>query len=329
MTTALTPIRSAALATVEEQTARAFETLDAAKASATRRAYAIGWRDFVAFTSGLQSVDGATAASLPAEPATVALFLNHLAFDRSLAPSTIAQRLAAIRYQHDQARIASPTTDPLVVETMRGIRRRLADRKVKRKDALTLADLERILSNLPDTAGGRRDAALLCVGLFGAFRRSELATLDLADMELDQARGAVLTLRRSKTDQEGVGMDKVLPFKNGRQCCPVGALRRWLDVRGDAPGPLFSSVGKGGKVTTRRLCGRDVARVIVRAAERAGINAAELGGHSLRIGFVTECRRRGVDSAAIMNQTGHKSERMISIYTRRESAWESNGANHL
>jgi integrase len=329
MTRSLTVLRSAELATVEQQTSRAYETLEAAKSTATRRAYRIGWADFLEYTSGLRSDQEEIATTLPAAPATVALYMNHLALDRALAPSTIAQRMAAIRYYHDQAGAPSPTTDPVVIETMKGIRRLLAGRKVQRKGALTIADLEQILSDLPDTPGGRRDAALLTIGLFGAFRRSELAALDLEDVMFDQVRGAVVTLRRSKTDQMGEGMDKVLPYKHGRRCCPVIALRSWLEIRGSAAGPLFSSVGKSGKVTGKRLDGRDVARILVRVAEMAGIDSAELAGHSLRIGFVTECRRRGVDSAAIMAQTGHKTERMITLYTRRESAWEANGANHL
>lgn len=55
---------------------------------------------------------------------------------------------------------------------------------------------------LPDTLLGRRDRALLLLGFAGAFRRSELVSLDVAGVEMT-AEGIVVTLRRSKTDQEG------------------------------------------------------------------------------------------------------------------------------
>jgi integrase len=51
---------------------------------------------------------------------------------------------------------------------------------------------------------------LLLVGFAGAFRRSELVSLDVADIEFN-ADGLVVQLRRSKTDQEGEGRRVGLP----------------------------------------------------------------------------------------------------------------------
>jgi len=56
----------------------------------------------------------------------------------------------------------------------------------------------------PDTGAVVRDRALLLVGFAGAFRRSELVSLDLADVTFN-VDGLVVQLRRSKTDQEGQG----------------------------------------------------------------------------------------------------------------------------
>ena len=49
-----------------------------------------------------------------------------------------------------------------------------------------------------------RDRALLLIGFAGGFRRSELVGLDRADIE-HVRQGVIITLRRSKTDQEGAG----------------------------------------------------------------------------------------------------------------------------
>jgi integrase len=53
----------------------------------------------------------------------------------------------------------------------------------------------------PDSLKGKRDRALLLLGFAGAFRRSELVALDLADIEED-ADGLRVRIVRSKTDQE-------------------------------------------------------------------------------------------------------------------------------
>jgi hypothetical protein len=56
----------------------------------------------------------------------------------------------------------------------------------------------------------RRRPRLLLVGFAGAFRRSELAALDVADLQFT-SDGLVVTLRRSKTDQEGEGRKVGIP----------------------------------------------------------------------------------------------------------------------
>jgi len=51
---------------------------------------------------------------------------------------------------------------------------------------------------------GLRDRALLLLGFSGAFRRSELVALDVSDLE-ETDDGFRITIRHSKTDQEGRG----------------------------------------------------------------------------------------------------------------------------
>jgi integrase len=77
---------------------------------------------------------------------------------------------------------------------------------------------------------GRRiaDRAILLIGFAGAFRRSELVALDIADLQFTPA-GVVITLRRSKTHQEGRGMSKGIPMGLFPTTCPVRALRVWIE----------------------------------------------------------------------------------------------------
>jgi site-specific recombinase XerC len=58
---------------------------------------------------------------------------------------------------------------------------------------------------------GARDRALILLGFAGAFRRSELVGLDLEDCAFGKD-GLTVTLRRSKTDQQGVGRKIGIPY---------------------------------------------------------------------------------------------------------------------
>jgi integrase len=81
-----------------------------------------------------------------------------------------------------------------------------------------------------------RDRALLLIGFAGAFRRSELVTLDVVDIE-EMTEGLRIIIRRSKTDQEGQGRTLAIP--RGDVACPVKALRAWLEAAGIESGSLF------------------------------------------------------------------------------------------
>jgi hypothetical protein len=59
---------------------------------------------------------------------------------------------------------------------------------------------------------------LILVGYAGAFRRSELAAIDLAHLSLTKD-GLVINLHRSKTDQEAAGRKVGIPFGKDEATC--------------------------------------------------------------------------------------------------------------
>jgi integrase len=125
-----------------------------------------------------------------------------------------------------------------------------------------------------------RDRALLLIGFAGAFRRSELVALEVADIE-ETDTGLRVTIRRSKTDQEGAGT--TIAIVRGSIACPVAALRAWLTAAGITTGALFRSIRKGGKVG-ERLSAQSVAEIVKIRAQRVGLDPAAFAGHSLRAG---------------------------------------------
>src|SRR5262249_46640717 len=151
---------------------------------------------------------------------------------------------------------------------------------------------------------GLRDRALLLMGFGGAFRRSELVALDVADLE-ETEDGLRVTIRRSKTDQEGHGA--TIAIVRGGACCPVKALKAWLDAAGIDAGPVFRPIRKGGKVRARRLSAKLVCDLVKTYAGAVGLDAASFGAHSLRAGFLTSAARRGASVFKMRDVSRHKS----------------------
>jgi integrase len=128
--------------------------------------------------------------------------------------------------------------------------------------------------------------------------------------------GLVLTLRRSKTDQEGAGTVKPIPYGERLESCPVRALQAWLEASAIAHGPMFRRVTCWGRIGDRRLSDQVVALVVKQRALAAGLDPRRYAGHSLRAGLATAAARAGVEERDIMRQTGHRSERMLRKYIR-------------
>jgi site-specific recombinase XerD len=161
---------------------------------------------------------------------------------------------------------------------------------------------------------GVRDRALLALGFAGAFRRSELVALIVAD-RTERPDGYRMLIRRSKTDQTGEGQEIVIP--HGVKIRPVEAVQAWLQAAAITEGQLFRPVRKGGCVKPWGLRGQDVALVVKRYALAAGLDPAEFSGHSLRAGFVTSAAETGASILKIQEVSRHKSMDVLSTYVRR------------
>ena len=178
------------------------------------------------------------------------------------------------------------------------------------------ATAERLLAmaaNTGDGLKGIRDRALLLLGFAGAFRRSELVALDVADLE-ETETGLLVTIRRGKTDQEGAGRTIAIP--RGDVACPVKALRAWLEAAAIGTGPIFRPIDRAGTVRASRLTCRSVANFVKAYAARAGFDATTFSGHSLRSGFLTSAAAKGASIFKMMDQSGHKSVDTLRGYVR-------------
>lgn len=284
------------------------------KAHATRTAYRSDWADFSAWCASVER------SPLPAEPSSVAGYLATLA-ERRLKASTIRRRLAAIRHAHRLAGFEPPTTAASVQSVHHGIRRRLGARVTQKAPANAKAIASMIKRIPAETLAGKRDRALLLLGFGAALRRSELVALDVEDIQT-AAEGVLVTIKRSKVDQEGRGAQVAVP--NGRRLMPVAALREYVSAANLSTGPLFVRIGKGDRVTADRLTPQSVALIVKKYAKLAKLDADSFSGHSLRAGLVTEALSHGADVFAVADQGRWRKLETVREYDRRARAFKDN-----
>jgi integrase len=268
----ITPNPAATAAQIQATADRARDYRAKAKAANTVAAYRSDWNDF---TTWCRTRD---FEALPAEPATIALYITDLA--ERCKPSTITRRLATISQAHQQAGHATPTSAPRVGDVLQGIKRAKGSAPIAKAAAVTTI-IRAMAETLDDGLKGKRDRALSLLGCDGAFRRSELVGLTVATVQFTNA-GVVIKLPHSKTDQEGMGETKGIPYGSTPATCPVRALRAWLDAAGIVAGPIFRPINRWGQIQAKPLTGYAVAELFTQLTERVGYDRAAFSSHSLR-----------------------------------------------
>ncbi len=243
--------------------------------------------------------------------------------DRGLSPSSASLAVAACRFRAKMAGLENPA-GPVTQRTLAGIRRSSAGRGRGQAAGVTWeeADLAVDRAMGEGTMRGLRDAALIAVGSDALLRVGEMVAIDVRDIERAPDGSAVLHIRRSKTDQEGMGATCYL----GRRT--VAVLDRWMAMAGvgqdgsNPDDPVFRSVRKGGGVGGRLSCRSARSIVIRRCGGGNGDNggAGRISGHSLRVGSAISLARAGASLVELQQAGRWKSPEMPARYTRGESA---------
>ncbi|ASF07547.1 putative site-specific recombinase [Nocardia brasiliensis NBRC 14402] len=212
--------------------------LEASQSANTLRAYRTDWIAWSAWCVA------ESRQAMPADPLDVAVYLAAAADARrdtggwAFSAATLERKSAAIAAVHAANGLPSPTRSDVVRLTLRGIRRTRRTQPTRKRPVL-LHTLDQLLAGLPEPGwpnepARRRDALMLLVGFAGALRRSELAGLRIADVEVrvDHATGEPVLLVRlpsTKTDPTGVAEQRVaLPRGQRPHTCPVCAFADWV-----------------------------------------------------------------------------------------------------
>ena len=294
------------------------------KANNTVRAYKSDFNDFGLFCAqnGFKS--------LPTTPDIISLYLSYLS-SKDNKVSTLKRRLVSIKVLHRLKGHYLDSKNPIIIETLMGIKRRKGSNQIGKKPIL-INNLKEIINAIDkqnkEEIKKYRDRSILLIGFSGGFRRNEIVSLDYEDLDF-VPEGLKITIRRSKTDQFGEGSIKALPYFDRSQYCPVVSLKRWIEISKIKSGPLFRRFVKGLKLSKNRLTDQTVALIVKEYLNLAGIDNKNYSGHSLRSGFATAAAEAGVEERSIMAMTGHKSPEMVRRYIKEANLFKNNPLNKI
>lgn len=337
----------------------AFESVIDCDPETTKKAYKSAWRNYERWAAQACR-PGAPFFGRQPVPVTPDMLVAHLQWLTSACkrkPNGVRQAMSAIA-SLDRAARATPTDpDPVSVTKSVIVQRwykkwsRSNPRAATRQAAhIERREMLRILEVLGDSKSSAplqrlplalRDQAMALVGTKGALRVSELVALEVPHDIVETHRGLDIHVRRGKVDQQGRGKTKGILHDSERALCAVEAWRRWMRVRGNAPGPAFVAVNRRGELASRALTTRAVQRIISNAAKRAeaidraaglfdvdGVTPYQLvSSHSMRATFVTLASRKH-PLEVVSKHVGHESLQTTLDY-QREDHWANNPTGDL
>ncbi|MDH1105154.1 site-specific integrase [Pseudomonas otitidis] len=242
-----------------------------------------------------------------------------------LAYNTVSHRLAVLGKWHRINGWGSPTETVALKALMREARKAQSRHgvSVRKKTAIILEPLQALLATCTDGVRGVRDRALLLLAWSGGGRRrSEVVGLQIGDVRRLDADTWLYALGTTKTDTGGLRREK--PLRGPAAL----ALAAWLEVAPAESGPLFRRIYRGGKVGPQGLSADQVARIVQRRAQLAGLDG-DWAAHSLRSGFVTEAGRQSVPLGEVMAMTEHRSVTTVMNYFQAGSLLSSQASQLL
>ena len=268
----------------------------------------------LAYAGALARLD-AWRWTAPVDDPLLAVYLGEL-FEAGRAPATAALAVAAVRFRAKLAGQPDPAGEA-TARVLGGYRRTAADRGRGQAAPLRADGLAAILATAdrPRTDGrgveshttaqrrGRTDAVIAGLLFMGGLRRSEVAALRWADVtDASDGDGVLLTVRTSKTNQEGDAAD-VRYLKNG-------AAKAIRTLRAADAAPTDRVIG---------LSPLQIQRRFTAAARAAGIEA-RVTAHSGRVGLASELTARGASTTEVMLAGNWKTARMVAHYSAGATA---------
>jgi integrase len=150
---------------------------------------------------------------------------------------------------------------------------------------------------------GVRDTALLAVLLGAGLRRAELSDLDIDDWH-NEDRLIVVRQGKGRRPREVPISTKVNQ-----------TIQKWIRLRGEEPGPLFTTIHVGDLIYMNRIRPAGIYSILERRYIEAGIE--KVSPHDCRRTYITNLLSNGNDLASVAKLAGHKSVETTVLYDRR------------
>ncbi len=260
-----------------------------------------------AYEAALRGFDG---SECPETDAGVAAYITGL-YEEGRSVACAAMVVAALRFRARRHGRPSPVGSE--ASRVLGEFRRLAAERGRGKVTgvgWEEADRAAAMAGETGTLAGLRDAAIVAVASDALLRVSEVSTLDVADVDLEEQ---TVLIRRGRTDRE----DKDVAQFLGEPA--VERIRAWLAGSGLTEGALFRAVTQGGRVRSGRLSDRSIRRIITRWGSAAGAEG-RVSGHSLRVGGAQSLANAGASLAEMQLAGRWSSPAMPGRYAQGEPA---------
>jgi len=242
-----------------------------------------------------------TAVICGADADLIRGFLEHLS-EKDYSPATMARKIATLRSFYKWAlRTDLTATNPMTL-----IRTPRQSKRLPK--AISIEQVERLLS-APSEGDvlGRRDRAMLETLYSTGIRVSELVSLDVDDIDLEN--GSMRVKGKGKKERlVPLGAHAVSAVQQYIQLAEKDPhfLATWTE--GDDVKPLF--LNKHAK----RLSSRSVRRKLDKYLRQIGLDST-ISPHTLRHSFATHLLDNGADLRSVQELLGHQSLSTTQIYT--------------
>jgi site-specific recombinase XerD len=278
--------------------------INEAYAPNTIRAYRADFEELIIYSSENQ------LTALPAKPTTVAKFIEHVA-NSNISSASIRRKIVSIAAIHRWANFSDPTKSPEVKLAIRKMHRKLG-RLCAQAEPINKERLKLMLLACENNLRGKRDRVLLTLAYETMRRRSELASLQIIDIR-ERKNGAIILLRKSKTDQERLGTWLQISTKTYK------LIKHWIKSAKIKDGKILRGLKINEQVTCG-LTGAQIGRIFKRLATKAGVDylsVKNISGHSIRVGAAQDLLLSGATLPQIMAKGGWTKVDTVMRYVER------------
>lgn len=227
------------------------------------------------------------------------------------APATVNHTLAIVRCVANEAKKLgqlSPGEYALIRDVKGVVGTRLLSGRMIEPD-----ELEKLIGACDGSPMGLRNAAVVSFMSVTGVRRAEVCKANLADVNLSNGEIVVIgKYNKQHTHHIGDAMD---------------AIREWLSVRGDAPGPLFMPIDASGNIVRKRLSERGLSEALDGLAKHAGVKS--LSPHDFRRTVISNLLDETGDLALVQKIIGHTDPKTTERYDMRPARMQKAAVEKL